>query len=32
MDGAPLVASRPSPELGADRADILADPAWGGGA
>jgi crotonobetainyl-CoA:carnitine CoA-transferase CaiB-like acyl-CoA transferase len=30
MDGAPLVAERPSPELDADRAGVLADPAWGG--
>jgi crotonobetainyl-CoA:carnitine CoA-transferase CaiB-like acyl-CoA transferase len=31
FDGEPAVALRPSPELGADAADVLADPAWGGG-
>jgi crotonobetainyl-CoA:carnitine CoA-transferase CaiB-like acyl-CoA transferase len=31
VDGVPLAADRPSPELGADQADVLADPAWGGG-
>jgi crotonobetainyl-CoA:carnitine CoA-transferase CaiB-like acyl-CoA transferase len=30
LDGEPAVARRASPELGADAADILADPAWGG--
>jgi crotonobetainyl-CoA:carnitine CoA-transferase CaiB-like acyl-CoA transferase len=30
LDGAPLVADRPSPELGADDASVRADPAWGG--
>jgi crotonobetainyl-CoA:carnitine CoA-transferase CaiB-like acyl-CoA transferase len=30
MDGQPLVADRPSPELDADRASVLADRAWGG--
>ena len=31
FDGEPAVALRASPELGADTADVLADPAWGGG-
>ena len=31
FDGEPAVALRPSPELGADATDVLADPAWGGG-
>jgi crotonobetainyl-CoA:carnitine CoA-transferase CaiB-like acyl-CoA transferase len=31
FDGEPAVARRASPEIGADTADILADPAWGGG-
>ena len=31
LDGEPAVSLRPSPELGADAADVLADPAWGGG-
>jgi len=30
LDGKPAVALRASPELGADAADILRDPAWGG--
>jgi crotonobetainyl-CoA:carnitine CoA-transferase CaiB-like acyl-CoA transferase len=30
LDGEPAVALRASPELGADNADVLADPAWGG--
>jgi crotonobetainyl-CoA:carnitine CoA-transferase CaiB-like acyl-CoA transferase len=30
FDGEPAVALRASPELGADNADVLADPAWGG--
>jgi crotonobetainyl-CoA:carnitine CoA-transferase CaiB-like acyl-CoA transferase len=30
FDGEPAVALRASPELGADAADVLADPAWGG--
>jgi crotonobetainyl-CoA:carnitine CoA-transferase CaiB-like acyl-CoA transferase len=30
MDGVPLVASRPSPMLDGDRADVIADAAWGG--
>ncbi len=30
FDGAPAVALRPSPELGGDTADVLADLAWGG--
>ncbi|MFC0284677.1 CaiB/BaiF CoA transferase family protein [Camelimonas abortus] len=30
IDGEPVAARRPSPELGADGPDILADPAWGG--
>lgn len=30
LDGEAAVARRASPELGADAADILADPAWGG--
>jgi crotonobetainyl-CoA:carnitine CoA-transferase CaiB-like acyl-CoA transferase len=30
MDGAPLVAERPSPELDAHAASVRADPAWGG--
>ena len=28
MDGEPLMAARPPPDLDADRASILADPAW----
>jgi crotonobetainyl-CoA:carnitine CoA-transferase CaiB-like acyl-CoA transferase len=32
LDGEPAVALRASPELGADAADVLSDPAWGGGA
>jgi crotonobetainyl-CoA:carnitine CoA-transferase CaiB-like acyl-CoA transferase len=32
FDGEPAVAPRASPELGADNADVLADPAWGGAA
>jgi len=32
FDGEPAVALRASPVLGADAADVLADPAWGGGA
>jgi len=31
LDGEPQAARRASPELGADAADVLADPAWGGG-
>ena len=31
LDGEPAVALRAAPELGADAADVLADPAWGGG-
>jgi crotonobetainyl-CoA:carnitine CoA-transferase CaiB-like acyl-CoA transferase len=30
FDGEPAVARRASPEIGADTADVLADPAWGG--
>ncbi len=30
LDGAPLVADRPSPELDADGASVRADPTWGG--
>jgi crotonobetainyl-CoA:carnitine CoA-transferase CaiB-like acyl-CoA transferase len=30
MDGEMMVAERPSPRLGADEADVLADPNWGG--
>lgn len=30
MDGLPVVANRPSPELGADGDDVRADPNWGG--
>lgn len=30
MNGQPLVAERPSPELGADAASVRRDPAWGG--
>ncbi len=30
IDGAPMVAGRPSPRLGADTADGLNDTAWGG--
>jgi len=29
IDGKPMVASRPSPRLGADTDDVLNDPAWG---
>ncbi|KZE34757.1 CoA transferase [Chelatococcus daeguensis] len=29
IDGAPMVAGRPSPRLGADTDDVLNDPAWG---
>ena len=32
LDGAPAVAARPSPRLGAQGKEILADPAWGGAA
>lgn len=32
LDGVPALAARPSPALGADTADVLADPNWGGGA
>jgi crotonobetainyl-CoA:carnitine CoA-transferase CaiB-like acyl-CoA transferase len=31
IDGVPAVAALPSPALGAHTAEILADPAWGGG-
>jgi crotonobetainyl-CoA:carnitine CoA-transferase CaiB-like acyl-CoA transferase len=31
FDGEPAAAGRASPEVGADTAEILADPAWGGG-
>lgn len=31
FDGEPAVARRAPPEIGADTADVLADPAWGGG-
>ncbi len=30
FDGEPAVADRPSPALGADNADVFADPNWGG--
>ncbi len=30
LDGAPLVADRPSPERGADQASVTSDPNWGG--
>jgi crotonobetainyl-CoA:carnitine CoA-transferase CaiB-like acyl-CoA transferase len=30
IDGTPLVAERPSPQLNGDRDDVAADPAWGG--
>lgn len=30
IDGEPMAAMRASPRLGADTADVLADPAWGG--
>jgi crotonobetainyl-CoA:carnitine CoA-transferase CaiB-like acyl-CoA transferase len=30
IDGTPLVAKRPSPQLNVDRDDVAADPAWGG--
>jgi crotonobetainyl-CoA:carnitine CoA-transferase CaiB-like acyl-CoA transferase len=30
MNGQPLVAERPSPELNADATSVRADPAWGG--
>jgi crotonobetainyl-CoA:carnitine CoA-transferase CaiB-like acyl-CoA transferase len=30
MDGAPLVASRPSPGLGAHQDEVSRDPGWGG--
>ncbi len=32
IDGAPMVAGRPSPRLGADTDDVLNDPAWGAAA
>jgi crotonobetainyl-CoA:carnitine CoA-transferase CaiB-like acyl-CoA transferase len=32
IDGAPAVASHPSPALGIHTEEVLADPAWGGGA
>jgi crotonobetainyl-CoA:carnitine CoA-transferase CaiB-like acyl-CoA transferase len=31
FDGEPAVARRASPEIGADTADVLSDPTWGGG-
>jgi crotonobetainyl-CoA:carnitine CoA-transferase CaiB-like acyl-CoA transferase len=31
MDGRPMIADRPSPELDADAEAVRADPAWGGG-
>ena len=30
IDGEAMVASRPSPKLGAHTQEVLADPAWGG--
>ena len=30
LDGVRMTAERPSPRLGADTEDVLADPAWGG--
>lgn len=32
MDGKPVASARPAPALGQHTDDILADPAWGGGA
>jgi glutaryl-CoA transferase len=32
FDGEPVIAGRPSPALGADTSDVLADPNWGGAA
>jgi crotonobetainyl-CoA:carnitine CoA-transferase CaiB-like acyl-CoA transferase len=32
LDGVALAAATPSPRLGEHTADVLADPAWGGGA
>ncbi len=31
IDGVPVVSPRPAPSLGQHEAEILADPAWGGG-
>jgi crotonobetainyl-CoA:carnitine CoA-transferase CaiB-like acyl-CoA transferase len=31
IDGTPMFAERPSPEVGGNTSEVLADPAWGGG-